>query len=348
MIEVQKQFQLKTFNTLNLDAIASEYVQIENQDALVEALDYAKLNDLNVLLLSGGSNMLLPEHIHALVVHLNIKGISIIGQDEQSFTVRVGAGQIWHEFVLWSTQNKMYGLQNLALIPGLVGASPVQNIGAYGVEVGEFIDTIEVYDRIEQRFSIISAKDCEFSYRHSIFKDHPNRYVITYVVFKLLKNADLKISYGDLRAAMADDLSPENLQQQVINIRQSKLPNPKEYPNAGSFFKNPIIQASDYEKLSLEFPQMPHYPQADGSVKIAAGWMIDQAGWKGKRLGAVGMFQKQALVLVNYAEANLQDVQATYRTVQQDVVQKFHVLLEPEPVLFDSVGLIQPHTPHSN
>lgn len=343
MIHVQQQFSLKAFNTLNLDAIASHYVQVSDQQSVQQALDYATQQQLNVLVLSGGSNMLLPEQVHALVMHVNIQGIEQLTEDEQYVRLRVGAGQPWHDFVLWSTAHQMYGLQNLALIPGLVGASPVQNIGAYGVEVGEFIESVEVYDRERACFSHIAAADCDFAYRHSIFKDHPTRYIITHVIFKLLKTAVLKIQYGDLKAAMGDELTAENLQQQVIQIRQSKLPDPKEFPNVGSFFKNPIIQLSEYEHLSSQFPLMPHYPQGNGTVKIAAGWLIDQAGWKGKQLGMVGMFHKQALVLVNYANANLHDVQATYRAVQQDVVKKFNIVLEPEPVLLNDLGLIQPH-----
>ena len=344
MINVQQHVQLKQFNTLNLEASASHYVEIETASNLLDALRFAQDNQLNVMILSGGSNMLLPQHMTACVLHMNIQGIELLEEDDSTFTLRVGGGQNWHDFVLWTTQNKMYGLQNLALIPGRVGASPVQNIGAYGVEVGDFIDYVEVYDRYDETFSKIKAEDCHFSYRHSIFKDDPNRYVITFVVFKLLKKADLKIQYGDLKAAMGDDLTPENLQQQVIHIRQSKLPNPTEYPNVGSFFKNPIIQQVEYDNLAEKFSNLPHYPQANGTVKIAAGWLIDQSGWKGKRLGKVGMFAKQALVLVNYADAQLQDVQATYRTVQQDVLQKFQVKLEPEPVLFNAFGLIEPHT----
>lgn len=343
MIDVQKQFQLKSLNTLNLDAVVSDYVQVHSSDELVNALNYAEQHNLNVLILSGGSNMLLPQQIDALVIHMHIQGIEFLSEDQDTHTIRVGSGQAWHEFVLWTTEHHMYGLQNLALIPGLVGASPVQNIGAYGVEVGEFIEYVEVYDRQLKIFAQIKAEDCDFSYRHSVFKDDPNRYVITHVIFKLLKKAQLKMNYGDLKAAMADELTPENLQKQVIHIRQSKLPDPKEYPNVGSFFKNPIIQPIDFESISLKFPHLPHYIQPNGSFKIAAGWLIDQSGWKGKQLGKVGMFHKQALVLVNYADANLQDVQATYRAVQQDVIQKFNILLEPEPVLFDSSGLIQSH-----
>ncbi|CAB1213144.1 UDP-N-acetylmuramate dehydrogenase [Acinetobacter bouvetii] len=342
-MNIQTQIQLKPFNTLSLDAIASHYLKVKSSEDLVEALSYAKQHQLNVLILSGGSNMLLPEQIHALVLHMDIQGIEDIAEDEHSKTIRVGAGQVWHDFVLWSTAQHLYGLQNLALIPGLVGASPVQNIGAYGVEAGEFIESVQVYDRQLEQFSTIQAAECNFSYRHSIFKDDPKRFVITHVTFKLLKQAQLKLNYGDLKQAVGDEQTAENLQKQVIQIRQSKLPDPKEYPNVGSFFKNPIISEQLFDHLALTFPQLPHYPQAKGGVKIAAGWLIDQAGWKGKKLGMVGMFHKQALVLVNYDQANLADVQATYHAVQHDVQQKFDILLEPEPVLFDKTGLIRSH-----
>ena len=342
-MNIQKNVSLKEFNTLRLDAVASHYVKVQSKQVLTEALAYAQTQHLNVLILSGGSNMLLPQNIHALVMHMEIQGIEFLSEDDHTQTLKVGAGQVWHDFVLWTTTQKLYGLQNLALIPGLVGAAPVQNIGAYGVEAGEFIESVEVYDRQQQQFKLIDAEDCDFSYRHSIFKDEPNRYVIVGVIFKLLKQADLKINYGDLKTAMQDDLSAENLQKQVIHIRQSKLPDPQEFPNVGSFFKNPIISKDQLSQLIVEFPNIPHYPQANEQVKIAAGWLIDQTGWKGKKLNQVGMFEKQALVLVNYADATLQDIQSTYRAVQQDVYNKFNVLLEPEPVLFNTLGLIQSH-----
>lgn len=342
-MNIQKQFQLKPFNTLSLDVITSHYIEIKNNDELVKALEYAEQNQLNVMILSGGSNMLLPKEINALVIHMNIQGIQDISEDEESKTICVGAGQIWHNFVLWTTSQNLFGLQNLALIPGLVGASPVQNIGAYGVEAGEFIDSVQVYDRSNQEFSSILASDCQFSYRHSIFKDDPNRYIIVSVTFKLLKHEDLKLNYGDLKAAVGEERTALNLQNQVIKIRQAKLPDPKEYPNVGSFFKNPVVDEAIYLKLAEQFPNLPHYPQPNHQVKIAAGWLIDQAGWKGKKLGVVGMFQKQALVLVNYADANLTDVKETYKAVQHDVYAKFGVSLEPEPVLYNEHGLIHAH-----
>ena len=342
-MNIQTQFQLKPFNTLSLDVTASHYVKIQNKEEVISALDFAEKEQLNVMILSGGSNMLLPQNIDALIMHMDIQGFEFLAEDDHTKTIRVGAGQVWHDFVLWTTEQNLFGLQNLALIPGLVGASPVQNIGAYGVEAGEFIASVQVYDRTEQCFSTILAEDCHFSYRHSIFKDDPNRYIIVSVTFKLLKKAELKLNYGDLKTAVGDDLTALNLQTQVIKIRQSKLPDPKEYPNVGSFFKNPVITQTQYDVLAKQFPTLPHYPQPNDQVKIAAGWLIDQSGWKGKQLGKVGMFHKQALVLVNYADANLSDVQNTYKAVQHDVYDKFNVSLEPEPVLFNEKGLICQH-----
>ena len=342
-MNIETQVQLKPLNTLSLESIASHFIKVETVTELEQALDFAQKQNLNVLLLSGGSNMMLPEYIDALVVAMDIQGIEFLAEDDYSKTIRVGAGQIWHDFVLWTTEQKLYGLQNLALIPGFVGASPVQNIGAYGVEAGEFIESVEVFDRQLKETQLIKAADCHFSYRHSIFKDDPDRFVITHVIFKLLKNADLKMNYGDLKTAMGNEITPENLQKQVIQIRQSKLPDPKEYPNAGSFFKNPIINQQDFLQLIAKFPNIPHYPQNDDQVKIAAGWLIDQSGWKGKTLNKVGMFHKQALVLVNYADATLTDVKATFQAVQKDVYDQFGVHLEPEPVLYNEQGLIQNH-----
>lgn len=323
--------------------MASHYCKIQSNEDLIQALEFAKQQQLNVLILSGGSNMLLPEQIHALVLHMDIQGIELLDADDQVQCLRVGAGQNWHDFVLWTTQQGFYGLQNLALIPGLVGASPVQNIGAYGVEVGEFIESVEVYDRKNHSFSSIKAADCDFAYRHSIFKDHPGRYIITHVIFRLLKQPELKLNYGDLKTAVGDEQTPENLERQVIQIRQSKLPDPKEYPNVGSFFKNPVVDLQFFDQIAQQFSNLPHYPQPNNQVKMAAGWLIDQSGWKGKQLGSVGMFHKQALVLVNYANASLKDVRATYQAVQADVQEKFGVLLEPEPVLFAENGMIRSH-----
>lgn len=343
-MNILKNAQLQALNTLHLNAVATELTEIHHKQDIVDALDYAQQQQRAVMILSGGSNVLLSQNIDALVLHMKIKGIELLNQDEKQVELSVAAGECWHDFVLWSTTQGYYGLQNLALIPGLVGAAPVQNIGAYGVEVGEFIHAVDVYDRELSIFRQLSAAECKFAYRDSLFKQLPQRYVICAVHFKLLKHADVKVNYGDLKAAMGDDLSPENLEQQVIRIRQSKLPDPAEFPNAGSFFKNPVISAAEFAARFTDLVDVPHYPQPNQQVKLAAGWLIEQAGWKGKRLNNVGMYHKQALVLVNYAQANLDDVQHTYQAVQKAVHEKFGVFLQPEPVLIDATGQIQAHT----
>ena len=240
-MQIRNQVQLKPFNTLSLDATVSHYTKVGSIQDIESALEFAEQHQLNVLVLSGGSNMLLPQQINALVIHLDIQGIEVLSNDHDFVRVKVGAGQVWHDFVLYSTEQNWFGLQNLALIPGLVGASPVQNIGAYGVEVGDFIESVQVYDRKLKKTQTILAADCHFAYRHSIFKDDPNRYIITHVTFKLLKQPHLKLNYGDLKQAVGDNQTAENLQNQVIHIRQSKLPDPKEYPNVGSFFKIQLL-----------------------------------------------------------------------------------------------------------
>lgn len=343
MIQVQTQQPLQSFNTLNLVSMASDYVQIHSKDDLLEALAYAELKKLNIVILSGGSNVLLPKTLNALVIHIFTLGITLTRESKQYVYINVGAGENWHEFVQITTKNKWFGLQNLALIPGRVGASPVQNIGAYGVEVGEFIESVEVYDRYLNEFIILDQSQCNFSYRDSLFKQNAQRYIILNVLFKLNKQPILKLAYGDLKKAVGNEQTPENLENQVISIRQEKLPNPLQYPNAGSFFKNPIISSEAYQVFAKAFPSAPHYVQVNSDVKLAAGWLIEQAQWKGKKLGCVGMFEKQALVLVNYENATLEHVRHLYQAVQQDVLQMFNITLEPEPVLFDEYGAICSH-----
>lgn len=343
VLNIQNEVQLQPFNTLKLNAVASHYVEVGSKEMLILALEYAKQHQLNTLILSGGSNILLPKIIHALVIHIHIQGINVLAEHDACLTVHVGAGENWHEFVRYTTQKKWYGLQNLALIPGRVGASPVQNIGAYGVEVGEWIDTVEAYDQICGQFVTLTKEDCAFAYRDSVFKQQPYRYIIVAVVFKLSKQPVFQLNYGELKQAVADHVTIDNVEQQIIYIRQSKLPDPKDFPNVGSFFKNPLLSATQHQQLVAQFPHIPSYPQADGRVKVAAGWLIEHTGWKGKRLGAVGMFAKQALVLVNYEQANLNDVCLTYTSVQHDVQNKFNILLEPEPIMIKENGLIQSH-----
>ncbi len=339
-MQIQTQVQLKPFNTLNLEAVASHYAQIQSTADLLTALDFAEQQQLNVLILSGGSNMLLPEQIDALVLHMDIQGIEMLDADDQSQRLRVGGGQGWHDFVLWTTAQRFIWPTESGLDSGSWSVHRQYRILALMVlkSVSLSIPLRSMTDKLKQ-FASIQAADCQFAYRHSIFKDDPNRYVITHVTFRLLKQPDLKLNYGDLKTAVGDQLTAENLQQQVIQIRQSKFPDPQEFPNVGSFFKNPVVDQAVFDQIAESFPNLPHYQQANAQVKLAAGWLIDQAGWKGKQLGPVGMFHKQALVLVNYGQASLTDVRKTYRAVQQSVWEKFSLMLEPEPVLFDKNGL---------
>ena len=270
-------------------------------------------------------------------------GKEILENTPEYVVIKAEAGEIWHHFVCDCTTKGFYGLENLALIPGYVGAAPIQNIGAYGVEAGEFIQDIWAYDTQENQEIILNASQCAFGYRDSIFKQQAGRYIIYAVSFKLLKQPQLKMNYADVAERVGDQPTPQKLLRTIVEIRQNKLPQPEQYPNAGSFFKNPVLSAEEYAKFAEQHPNAPHYPQANGQVKIAAGWLIDQAGWKGKKIGMVGMFEKQALVLVNYGQATLDDVKKTYSHIQDDIFKKFAIGLEPEPVLLDFHGKVQAH-----
>lgn len=343
MINLEYDVDLSKNNTFALKSCVSHYIAITNEVQINQAVEFAKQKNLNIFILSGGSNLLLPEKFNALTLHMQNMGQEILKEDENHVIIRANAGENWHEFVCACCDKGYHGLENLALIPGKVGASPIQNIGAYGVEVGEFIDQIWSYDLKTNQHVVFKASDCNFAYRDSIFKHEAGRYIIYSVSFKLLKQAPLKMAYADVAARVGDAPTAKKLLDTIIAIRQSKLPQPEEFPNAGSFFKNPVIEQSTYEQLAQQFPSMPHYPQSNGKVKIAAGWLIEQAGWKGKRIGPVGSFERQALVLVNYSNASLSDVKNTYYAIQDDIFTKFAISLEPEPVLLDSQGVVQAH-----
>lgn len=343
MISVQHNFDLTAFNTLALKSQCSDYVALTDHNDIEPAIRYAKAHGLNVFVLSGGSNLLLPEKFQALTIHMLMQGKEILSENDDEVVIKVQAGEIWHDFVCECCAKGYHGLENLALIPGRVGAAPVQNIGAYGVEAGEFIETVWAYDLKQEQHIQLTAEQCHFGYRDSIFKQQAGRYIIYALSFKLLKHAQLRLNYADVAQRVGEDATAEKLLQTIISIRQQKLPQPEQFPNAGSFFKNPVITAQQFSDLAEHYPNAPHYQQHNGMQKVAAGWLIDQAGWKGRRLGDVGMFERQALVLVNYGQASLQDVQRTYEQIQTDIYQKFAIRLEPEPVLLNQFGEISPH-----
>lgn len=292
----------------------------------------------SILFLGSGSNLVLPNLVEATVIRPRFSQIEITSEDDKFATIEVGSGVEWNEFVQWSLKNHFYGLENLSLIPGTVGASPIQNIGAYGVEVKDFIIQVNAYDFTERKFVTYSNSDCAFDYRHSKFKESDRRNtMICSVVFKLKKTDCSDVSYVELKNYLTENNLPiraEYVRDAVVAIRSKKLPDPKVIGNVGSFFKNPIVSKSKLLKLQSEFPNIVSYPYSDDRFKLAAGWLIDQLGFKGHQLGEVKMFETQALVMVNCGRATRLDVENLRDKIRTEVHKKFDVDLETEPIFW--------------
>ncbi len=334
LIEFNK--DLKALNTLSLPGAAEQFAQFSSVSELLSLLAYARQKKMTVKVLGGGSNVLMPAQVDGLVLQSSMQTIEIVREDENSVSLRVDAGKDWHAWVVESQQYG-HGIENLALIPGTVGASPIQNIGAYGVEVADVLEEVQGVCLSSMQLMTLAKNDCHFGYRDSIFKrELKNDFIVTSVTFRLTKSFNPNVSYGPLAqwASENSGFFSQDLIDQVCAIRSSKLPDPAEIPNAGSFFKNPVVSAAVAEKLKSQFPDLPGYLQADGSVKLAAGWLIEQAGWKGKSLGKTSMHSLQALVLTTSGTADLADVFAIRDAVSSDVKEKFNVELEPEPQVF--------------
>lgn len=328
-------------NTLGLPCRAAFQAQVRDAGALPALLEEARRNRavsaLPWRVLGGGSNLVLPEVLRALVLKIEIPGREILGNDGDTAFVRGGGGENWHDFVQWTVAQGLHGLENLSLIPGTVGACPIQNIGAYGVEVMDLIHEVEAVELATGARKVFPREACGFSYRDSVFKHaFADKLAITGVVFKLRRPFAPQLGYAELaREIEAQKITHPTAAQvadAVIAIRRRKLPDPAVIGNAGSFFKNPIVPAAVCAQLRLAHPDLVTYAQPDGSFKLAAGWLIDRCGWKGKRLGNAGMYEKQALVLVNLGGATGRDVTAVQDAVMADVRAKFGVELEPEPV----------------
>ncbi|SHH12940.1 UDP-N-acetylmuramate dehydrogenase [Massilia sp. CF038] len=330
-------FPLQALNTFGIAACARAYLKVSSVDQLRAVLADPGLAALPRLLLGGGSNIVLTGDVDALVLHMGIEGRSVLGQQGEHTLVRCGGGENWHHFVQWTLAQGLGGLENMALIPGTVGASPIQNIGAYGTEVKDVFHSLSACDLRTGDMRTMDAAACRFAYRDSVFK-HPEgaHLAIVDVTFALPTAWQPNLRYGELAQAVADaGLSSPNAQQisdLVVAIRQRKLPDPAVIGNAGSFFKNPVVSAEQCARLLAAFPGLVHHAQADGSEKLAAGWLIDQCGWKGKSLGAAGVYPKQALVLVNNGGASGADVLALARAIQADVLARYGVTLDTEPV----------------
>lgn len=332
-MKIESDYSLKNYNTFGIEAKAKKFVEVTNVEELSEVLQkYPEPK----FLLGGGSNMLLTQDIDALVIYLNLKGKEIIKEDEDYAWVRAQAGENWHEFVLFCIDNNLGGIENMSLIPGNVGTTPVQNIGAYGTEIKDTFDSCEALHIETQELRQFNNVDCKFGYRESVFKnDEKGKYIITSVVFKLTKkNHKINTAYGDITAELDSrnikNPSINDVSDAVIAIRQSKLPNPKELGNSGSFFKNPIITKREFDKIYAQNPTMPHYVVSEEFVKVPAGWLIEQAGFKGKRFGDAGIHKNQALVLVNYGNATGQEILAVARDIQATVLAKYGIAIEAE------------------
>lgn len=336
-LSLQKNVSLQALNSFGIAATAQYFLKIEHAEQLSQLRNDASLSAMPRLVLGGGSNLVLSDTVDALVLQLALAGKTIDTEDEHFVYVCAAAGERWHEFVLWTLQQGLGGLENLSLIPGTVGAAPIQNIGAYGVEMQDCFHHLTAFDFLTGQTVTLDKEACRFAYRDSIFKhEYRDRMVILSVTFALPKAWQARLNYGDvaqfLSAKNITQPQPKDLSDAIISIRQSKLPDPALIGNAGSFFKNPIVPASLRDSLVASYPGMVSYLQSDGCYKLAAGWLIEQCGWKGKSLGHVGVYHKQALVLVNLGAATGTEVRRLAQQIQADVRAKFDVALEVEPV----------------
>ena len=327
---------LKHRNTFGLDAVAELAYEIRSPEQIPAVMSEISKQKLPWRVLGGGSNVILPSALPGATLLIDILGQEILSSDEQATYLSVGAGVIWHELVAWTLENNMPGFENLALIPGTVGAAPIQNIGAYGVEIGEYIDRIEAFDAKDHAFVTLPKEACRFAYRDSYFKQNPGRFIVTKVVFKMPKAWQARIHYADLAKQFPADTtpSPEEIFLAVCKIRTHKLPDPKVIGNAGSFFQNPVIPNEQYETLLKTYADLVSYPDLPGKRKLAAGWLIDQCGFKGQRMGSVGVYENQALVLVNHGGGTAEDILGLAKCIRDKVHDKFGVTLQIEPNIF--------------
>jgi len=337
-MQIEENKSLKNYNTFGIDCNACYFISVETVDELKQILSQKPSKELFIL--GGGSNMLLTDDLNAFVLHINLKGIEIIEETETEVLVKAMAGENWHAFVQYCIMNDFGGLENLSLIPGNVGTAPIQNIGAYGVELKdtfESCNTVEIETLKERKFT---KEECEFEYRNSIFKNEAKgKYIITSVTFRLTKNEHkTSVSYGDIQKNLAEknieNPTIKDISEAVITIRQSKLPDPKVLGNSGSFFKNPVIDAETFQEFRRNFPEAPFYEVSPNEFKIPAGWLIENAGFKGQRFGDAGVHKNQALVLVNYGNATGKEIWQLAMEIQKKVKEMTDIFIEPEVNVF--------------
>jgi UDP-N-acetylmuramate dehydrogenase len=341
-MQIQENISLRTYNTFAIDAIARYFATFSSDDELSELLfHFSRPGSYRVptFILGGGSNILFTKNYDGFVLKNEIKGIELLHEDSEYVYVKVGAGENWHRFVQYCIERNWGGIENLSLIPGNAGAAPIQNIGAYGVELDDVFWDLEAFHLREKKVCIFTRSDCEFGYRDSVFKrEYKNEFAILSVTLQLKKKPVFHTSYEaitqELEKMGVRELNIKAISQAVINIRTSKLPDPADIPNAGSFFKNPVVSSEQYSVLLAQNPMMPSYPQVDGKVKLAAGWLIEQCGWKGFRRGDAGCHARQALVLVNYGQAKGKEIYDLSEEIFQSVKLRFGIELEREVNIF--------------
>ena len=338
-MEIKENISLRKYNTFGIDVQAKYFASFDSIEQLQDILLLPNFQHESKLILGGGSNILFTKNVAALVLKNEISGIEVVEEDDQFVFLKAGAGIAWHELVKYCVHHQYAGVENLALIPGNVGASPMQNIGAYGVEVKEVFHSLEAIHINSKEKVVFTKSDCEFGYRESVFKHaQRNQFVITSVTYRLLKKPKYNIAYGaiakELEVMGVQELSISSIAQAVINIRNSKLPNPESIGNAGSFFKNPELPKTQFDVLKMEFPDIVGYMNEMDKVKVAAGWLIEQCGWKGYRKGDAGCHDKQALVLVNFGCATGAEIYNLSEEIISTVTAKFGILLEREVNIF--------------
>jgi UDP-N-acetylmuramate dehydrogenase len=333
MAILHEDYSLKTYNTFGIEAKADYFFEFDTIDEIKSFLDDNSLENIKYLILGGGSNLLFTDDYDGLVLHPNIKGIEIVSENEDSVLVKAGAKENWDEFVAWAVTNGYGGIENLSNIPGVVGAVPVQNIGAYGVEASQIVEKLDAISIESKRQVEFQKFHCEFDYRDSVFKkDYKNLFIITHVYFRLSKRPEFNIEYGAINKELEnyDEVNLKNIREVIIKIRESKLPDPEVIGNAGSFFKNPIVNTRFAEQLLSKHPDCPNYEVDNTNTKLAAGWLIEQCGWKGKQVGQAGVHKDQALVLVNLGDAKGYEVLQLANDIRKSVLLKYGVKLEME------------------
>jgi UDP-N-acetylmuramate dehydrogenase len=334
-LQVQPQVSLKPFNSFGVDVRAQLFAEAHSDADIREALAYATAHDIPLLVIGGGSNLLLTADIAALVLRMATRGIRVISDDGSRVVIEAEAGEPWHPFVQYTLAQGFSGLENLSLIPGTVGAAPMQNIGAYGVEIKDVFAGLTALDRQTGELRDFTLEECNFAYRDSLFKQQPGRWLILRVRFTLDRVAQLHLEYGPVRQRLTEQgieqPTPSDVSRAICNIRSEKLPDPAVLGNAGSFFKNPLVSAAVVAQIKEQHPDVVAYAQPDGQMKLAAGWLIERAGWKGFREADAGVHKLQALVLVNYGTATGLQLLDLAQRIQKDIAERFNVELEMEP-----------------